>query len=214
MPETMIVALISVVGTLAATIVVQIVTVYIFTFRNKLDIKQKEYQNKRDNLTVVYKTLLSVLNSFPNRSPNDILEYLEYGPYYSYEAFDAVLKSLDYQIEDYKDKLKISNLDYDQRSNIETQISNREYSKKKISEIRDEYFDAKEKYQLFCKSDKMIFDLYAGQDVKNCLVEFEVVIHNVFISGRSAGDADDPINNNITVLRRNLVNYMRKDIGT
>lgn len=60
----------------------------------------------------------------------------------------------------------------------------------------------------------MIFDLYAGQDVRNRLVEFEVVIHNVFISGHSVGDVDDPLDNIVTISRRNLINSMRNDIGT
>ena len=98
-------------------------------------------------------------------------------------------------------------------SDINEQISNREYAKKEISKIRDEYYAAKEKYKLFCESDKVIFDLYAGQGVRNCLVEFEVIIHNVFKSGRSVGDKNDPINNTIQVSRRNLVNSMRTDIG-
>ena len=45
----------------------------------------------------------------------------------------------------------------------------------------------RDRYKSFCKSDKAVFDLYTGQNVKNCLVEFEVIIHNVFISGYSVG---------------------------
>ena len=94
------------------------------------------------------------------------------------------------------------------------QISNREYAKKKISEIRDEYYMARDRYKSFCKSEKTIFDLYAGQDVRNCLVEFEVIIHNIFISGQRVGDADDPLNNRIEIIRRKIINSMRNDIGT
>ena len=49
--------------------------------------------------------------------------------------------------------------------------------------------------------------------MRNCLVKFEVIIHNVFISGRMAGDKDDPINNIIQISRRNLINSIRNDIG-
>ena len=72
----------------------------------------------------------------------------------------------------------------------------------------------KDKYKLFCKSDKAVFDLYAGQDVRNCFVEFEVILHNVFISGHSVGAANDPLNNSIEIIRRKIINSMRKDIGT
>lgn len=109
------------------------------------------------------------------------------------ESFDAVLTSLDYQIEDYKRQLNNVNINYERKIDAETQISNREYAKKKISEIRDAYYMAKDRYKLFCESDKAVFDLYAGQDVRNCLVEFEVILHNVFISGHSVGAANDPL---------------------
>ena len=72
---------------------------------------------------------------------------------------------------------------------------------------------ARDKYKSFCESNKVVFDLYAGQDVRNCLVKFEVVIHNVFISGHMVGDKDDPINNIIQISRRNLINSIRNDIG-
>src|SRR5690606_36219816 len=134
-----------------------------------------------------YKTLISVINSFPNESPNDVLKYLEYAPGYSHENFNVVLKSLDYQIEDYKNQLKKTNNSYEQINYIQEQILNREYSKKRIIEIRDKYYKARKNFQSFYDSDKMIFDLYAGQDVRNALISLEVVIHNVFISGDSVG---------------------------
>lgn len=99
-----------------------------------------------------------------------------------------------------------------EKSDIEIQISNREYAKEKISLIREQYNKAKEEYKLFCESDKAIFDIYAGQSVRNSLVEFEVAIYNVFISGLRAGE-EDSINNVIQVSRRNIVNAMRDDIG-
>ena len=66
--------------------------------------------------------------------------------------------------------------------------------------------------QITC--DKAVFDLYAGQDVRNCLVEFEVIIHNVFISGHSVENVDDPRNNRIDIIRRKIINSIRSDIGT
>lgn len=213
MSDAMLAALISAGGTLLVSIVTLVANAFIERFKSKSEIQQKEYQSKREHLNEVYKELIAIINLYPNSSPNDVLKYVEYAPNYSMENFDSILKSLAYQIEDYKKQLNIANIEYERKNDINEQISNREYAKKEISKICDEYYAAKDKYKLFCESGKVIFDLYAGQDVRNCLVEFEVIIHNVFISGRRAGDKDDPINNILQVSRRNLVNSMRRDIG-
>ena len=213
MSETMIAALIGAGATLLVTIITQISTVFISKYKSSMEIKQKEYQSKRDNLNEVFKYLISIVNVFPDASPNDKLEYVEYAPNYSCEHFDSILKSLDYRIEDYQSQLDIPNIGYERKDHIETQISNIEYAKKEISEIRNDYYKAKDSYKSFCESEKVVFDLYAGQNVRNCLVEFEVVIHNVFISGRSVGNVDDPLDNKIIIARRNLINSMRNDIG-
>lgn len=213
MSETMITALISAGATLLVTMITQLVTVFLARFKCDLEIRQIEYRAKRENLKEVYKTLISVITLFPDISPNDVLKCVEYPPGYSVEQFDLILKILDYQIEDYKEQLKIPNIVCERKSKIETQILNREYSKKAIAEIRDKYYKAKDEYKIFCESDKIILELYAGQEVRNCLVEFDGVIHNIFISGYSVGTADDPMNNIIKISRRNLVNSMRRDIG-
>jgi len=213
MSEIMIAALIGAGATLSVTIITQVATVFISKCKSSLEMRQIEYQSKRDNLHEVYKTLISIINLFPNASPNDTLKYVEYAPNYSLEHFDSILKSLDYQIEDYQGQLKISAIDYERKNHIERQISNREYAKKKISKICDDYYKACDKYRVFCESEKVIFDLYAGQHMRNYLIKFEVVIHNVFVSGRSVGDVDDPLYNIISISRRNLINSMRNDIG-
>lgn len=213
MTETMIATIIGAVATLAATMLTQISTFLIGKVKSDSETRQNIIKSKRDNLSEVYKSLISVINIYPNASPNDILQYVEYSPNYLCESFDGVLITLDYQIEDYRKKLGIPNMDYERINDIKTQISNREYAKKRIVEIRDAYYKAQDKYKSFCESEKVIFELYAGQYVKNCLVEFEVVIHNVFISGYSVGDADDPLNNSIEISRRNLISSMRDDIG-
>lgn len=206
-------ALIGAGATMVVSALTLIVNVGIDKIKVKGDIQWKEYETKREHLNDVYKKLISIINLYPNESPNDILEYIDDSPHYLMEYFDSVLKSLDYQIKDYKKQLDRANIDYEQKNDINMQISNREYAKKKISKIRDRYLIAKNKYKTFCESDKVIFDLYAGQEVQNRLVEFEVVIHNVFISGEKAGYKDDPINNILQIARRNLVNSIRKDIG-
>ena len=209
------------IGTLvgsAVTLITTIVTLYINSLIEKhkcqLEIQQKKYEVKRKKLNDIYEKLVDIVNQYPNSSPSDVLLFVDNAPNFSMESFDAVLTSLDYKIEDYKRQLNNVNIDCERKIDAETQISNREYAKKKISEIRDAYYMAKDRYKLFCKSDKAVFDLYAGQDVRNCLVEFEVILHNVFISGHSVGAANDPLNNSIEIIRRKIINSMRKDIGT
>lgn len=209
----MVIALISAGATLIVTVVTLITNVYIEMFRSKFATHQKTLQSKTENLSDVYKQLISIINSYPSSSPNDILKHVKYAPNYSMEYYGAVLRSLDYQIEDLKKQLDANNIDYERKSDIEIQISSREYAKNKILENQEEYYLARDKYKLFCKGDKVAFDLYAGQEVRNRLVEFELVIHNVFISGRNAGEDGDPINNIIHVSRRNLINSMRSDLG-
>lgn len=214
MSETIIATLIGSGVTLITTIATLFINSLIETHKSQLEIQQKKYELKREKLNDIYAKLVDIVIQYPNSSPNDALQYVKYAPNYSMESFDAVLKSLDYQIEDYKNQLENANVNYERRNDIEIQISNREYSKQKISEIRDKYYMAKENYKHFCESDKVIFELYASQDVRNCLVEFEVEVHNAFISGRNVGNADDPLNNRIEIIRRKLINSIRGDIGT
>lgn len=213
MSDTLLAALVSAGVALATTIITQFVFARVEKNKSKREIQQKEYLSKRAHLNEVYKELIMIINFYPSFSPNDILKCIENAPHYSLESFDSILRILDYQIEDYKKQLSNPNISHERKSDIEVQISNREYSKKKICEIRDDYFNARDKYKSFCESDKSLFDLYTGQTVKNLLVEFEVIIYNTFISGHSVGDADDPLNNSIEICRRNLINSMRNDIG-
>ncbi|GIP34568.1 hypothetical protein [Paenibacillus sp. J2TS4] len=87
------------------TLIGQISTVYISNFKENLRFKQKEFQSKRDNLSEVYQALISAINSYPNESPVDVLGNIKHGPGYSFERFETTLKSLDFQIEDYRSQL-------------------------------------------------------------------------------------------------------------
>lgn len=160
-----------------------------------------------------YQKLLSIVNSYPNVSPNDILINLEYPPNYSMESFDAIIDILGYQIEDCLNKLKCEEIDFTRKSALETEISNKKYAIKQIEQIRDDYFEADNKYNDFRKKEKMIFDLYAGQEVKNTFAEFDVIIHNTFKAGRSVGDIYDSTKNKIDIARNNMTVAMRNDIG-
>ena len=71
---------------------------------------------------------------------------------------------------------------------------------------------AEEKYRKFNKEDKASFDLYAGQEVKNKLREFNVVKKNTFISGLYVGEDPDSLNNSINKAREQLIESMRNDL--
>lgn len=199
--------------TLLTSILTLIVNARIEIKKRNIEIQQKYYEIKRENLNGTYQKLLSIVNYYPNVSPNDILKSIEYPPNYSMESFDAIITILGYQIEDYSNNLKREGLDFTKKGELEIEISNREYVIKQIEQIRDDYIEACNKYNDFCKNDKMIFDLYAGQDVKNTLVEFEVIIHNTFKSGRGVGDIYDSTKNIIDIARHNMTVAMRNDIG-
>ena len=113
MSDAMLAALISAGGTLLVSIVTLVANAFIERFKSKSEIQQKEYQSKRERLNEVYKELIAIINLYPNSSPNDVLKYVEYAPNYSMENFDSILKSLAYQIEDYKKQLDIENIEYE-----------------------------------------------------------------------------------------------------
>ena len=99
MSETMIATLIGSGVTLTITIVTLFINALIEKYKCRLAIQQKKYEVKRERLNGIYEKLIDIVNQYPNSSPNDILQHVEYAPNYSMESFDAVLKSLDYQIE-------------------------------------------------------------------------------------------------------------------
>ena len=213
MSETLIAAIIGGTISLITTIITSAVNAVVEFKKKKNENQQAEFEMKRENLKSVYAELIGVVNAFPNQSPNDVLKYMEDAPDFSMEFFDPVVKVLRYQREDYETRLRSGANDFEEKGRIESEIRNRKYAQNEILKIKQQYYDAKEKQQLFNASSKIIFDLYAGQEVKNCLVEFEVLIHNVFISGNDAGDSSNPLNNLIEKSRRNLVYSMRRDIG-
>lgn len=208
MSETLIAALLGSIFTLIG----QISNIYFSKLKVDSNLRQKETQSKRDNLTEVYHSLISTINFYPNESPSDVLSNIEYAPVYSLENFETMLISLEIQIEDYKNQLDNLDNNFEQKNDLQVRISNREYAKKRIIRIQDEYYKARDKYKSFSESGKSIFDLYAGQNVRNALINFDVIIHNVFISGSPAGDGDDPLENDIDLARKNIIDSMRSDL--
>lgn len=175
-------------------------------------LKQKQIKIKRKKLNNLYYDLINIINMYPNQSPNDVLKNVDYAPNYSLESFDAINTILDYQIEDYKE-CKAKQTYKEQKYELDLNIRNREYAKKEIIQIRNAYFQANDAYNRFKKSNKTDFDLYAGQEVKESLMTFEVVIHNIFISGRRAENSDVSAHNNIDFARKKIVDSIKEDIG-
>ena len=137
---------------------------------------------------------------------------LSYGPNFHSENFDTVNRILEIQIkEDYQKRLERKGLIYQDEEDIKTEIRNREYYIKEIEKIKNQYFLAKKGYERFRSTDKII-ELYANQDVKNCLVKFDVTWHNAFIAGRPL-EYNDGRNNKLDDIRWELEQVIRADLG-
>lgn len=178
----------------------------------KLDALRVAKRNKQKELRGAYKELLRIINLFPNRTPYDVMTLLPYGPSFNLENFETVNTTLEIQIkEDYLRRLGREGLTYQDEEDIKTEIRNREYYIKEITTIKNKYFNAKQEYEQFRNNDKTI-DLFSSQEVKTCLVEFEVVVRNAFITGRAL-EYNDGRNNKLDNVRWKLEQLIRDDIG-
>ncbi len=190
--------------------------IYIYVDKRKSKIQERKIQSqvqKQEKLTEPYNELIRIISLFPNRTPYDVMTLLSYGPpNFSSENFDTVNRILEIQIkEDYQKRLERKGLTYQDEEDIKTEIRNREYYIKEIEKIKNQYFLAKQEYERFRHTDKTI-ELYAGQDVKNCLVEFYVTWHNAFIAGRTLEYADGR-QNKLDNIRWKLEQVIRADLG-
>ena len=185
-------------------------------FREKKDKEYERYiegkRNKRDKLTATYNELLKIIALFPNKTPYDVMTNLPFSPVFNREDFDTVNRILEIQIkEDYQKRLEREGLTYQDEEDIKTEIRNREYYIKEIEKIKNQYFLAKKGYERFRRNDKII-ELYASQDVKNCLVKFDVTWHNAFIAGRLL-EYNNGRNNKLDDIRWELEQVIRADLG-
>lgn len=185
-------------------------------FSEKKDKKYEQYieekRNKGEKLAETYNELLKIIALFPNKTPYDIMTNLPFSPVFNREDFDTVNRILEIQIkEDYQKRLEREGLTYQDEEDIKTEIWNREYYIKEIEKIKNQYFLAKKGYEQFRRNDKII-ELYASQDVKNCLVKFDVTWHNAFIAGRPL-EYNDGRNNKLDDIRWELERVIREDLG-
>ena len=179
-------------------------------------IEEKQAENlkaKREKLDSVYKKLIRVVNLFPSQTPLDVLNSMDGPPNYNLENFDIVNSILEKQINYYEKLLNDSdNLDFELKNKYEIEINNREYFKSEITLIRDKYKYAQSQYEEFKRNEKMTFELYAGVDVKNNLVNFEILLHNAFIAGRRLNNDVKKINK-LDISRWTLIDSIRNDLG-
>lgn len=137
---------------------------------------------------------------------------LPFPPVFNREDFDTVNRILEIQIqEDFKKRLERENLNYQDEEDIKTEIRNREYCIREIEKIKNQYFLAKKEYEQF-RSNVKIIELYASQNVKNCLAKFDVTWHNAFIAGRPL-EYNDGRNNKLDDIRWKLEQAVRADLG-
>lgn len=166
----------------------------------------KKIDIKRNELNSVYEKLIKIIEMYPDKSPNDVLQYLECKPIYKLELFDTVTETLKIKVENYEKNLNICNKEeYQKRTDIELLICEIKNCIEKINEIKENYFKAKSEYESFTREDKSFLKLYAGEEVKKNIDNFEAVISNVFIAGYR--DNDDTKN-----CKNNLIESIKIDI--
>lgn len=189
--------------------------IYIYVDKRKSKVQERKIQSqvqKQEKLTEPYNELIRIISLFPNKTPYDVMTNLPFSSGFNREDFDTVNRILEIQIkEDYQKRLERKGLTYKDEEEIKTEIRNRECYIKEIEEIKNQYFLAKKEYERFRSTDKII-ELYASQDVKNCLVEFDVTRDNAFIAGRPL-EYNDGRNNKLNDIRWELEQVIRADLG-
>ena len=115
----------------------------------------KKIDIKRNELNSVYEKLIKIIEMYPDKSPNDVLQYLECKPIYKLELFDTVTETLKIKVENYEKNLNICNKEeYQKRTDIELLICEIKNCIEKINEIKENYFKAKSEYESFTREDK------------------------------------------------------------
>ena len=189
--------------------------IYIYVDKRKSKVQERKIQSqvqKQEKLTEPYNELIRIISLFPNKTPYDVMTNLPFPPVFNREDFDTVNRILEIQIqEDFKKRLERENLNYQDEEDIKTEIRNREYCIREIEKIKNQYFLAKKEYEQF-RSNVKIIELYASQNVKNCLAKFDVTWHNAFIAGRPL-EYNDGRNNKLDDIRWKLEQAVRADLG-
>ena len=127
MTETMVAAIIGAAISLITTMLTLSVTASIEKSKVQAERQQRKEEAKREKLTDIYTELVSIINSYPKESPNNV-ENIEYPLHYSMESFDSIIDTLNYQIDDYKRLLENKSIGIEAKNHNKTQIRKREYA--------------------------------------------------------------------------------------
>ena len=62
--------------------------------KKQLEVRMQEKKIKNDKMGNIYKELINLVNGYPDRTPNDVLRYIEFAPSYSMEKFESTIEIL------------------------------------------------------------------------------------------------------------------------
>lgn len=183
--------------------------VYFKFFSGQNDRSINSINFKRDMLKKTYCQLVKILELYPNDTPQNIMCNLPYKPYYRLENFDIIVYILDCKASHYSEKLKIELFREEDKEQFRCNIAEFERLKESILKNKSKYFEAKAAYEEFTKINRAKIRLYSSIDVQNRLCEFEVAVHNLFISGYYIDENDYY---SMSFVKSRLIDSMRSDL--
>lgn len=179
----------------------------IFSGKNNRSINRINF--KRDMLKKTYCQLVKILELYPNDTPQNIMFNLQDKPCYGLENFDIIVSILDCKASHYSEKLKIDIFREEEKEQFRCNIAELEYLKETILKNKKKYFEAKVAFEEFIRRNSATIRLYSGLDVQNRLCEFEVAVHNLFISGYYVDENDYY---SMRFVKNRLIDSMRSDL--
>lgn len=171
---------------------------------------QKEYQSKEKDWGDIHKELISIIELFPNYSPNDFL-INHSGLTYTVKNFQGVIDSLDHKIEYLEEQLDIIKHDQEKFEETLKDISEIKETKRIILEIDHKYGIAINKYNLFFENNKEFND-YVGEKVKKERANFNGAIKNAFEAGWRSKDDDNSGNSTILEAKKLFISSIEDEI--
>ena len=178
-----------------------------FSGKNNRSINRINF--KRDMLKKIYCQLVKILELYPNDTPQNIMFNLQDKPCYRLENFDIIVSILDSKASHYSEKLKIDIFREEEKEQFRCNIAEFEHLKESMLKNKRQYFEAKVAYEEFTKINRAKIRLYSSIDVQNRLCEFEVAVHNLFISGYYVDENDYY---SMSFVKSRLIDSMRSDL--
>ena len=78
MSENIIIMIVSSIATLCITLITQLFLFFTNKLKYKYESKQIEYKIKKEKLEDIYLKLTSIINLYPEITPNDVLKFIEF----------------------------------------------------------------------------------------------------------------------------------------